>query len=262
MYTLTKGLHTWGGPGSRRINVEAALLEAIKESEPTIYLFLDLHHELGAGGRRPEPGVVRAVLDAAAAFKAGAVPHTLMIVAPGLTLPVDLEKVVTVVDLPLPDTEEIRQVLETIVAANRDAIQDELHGQDRERMLQAAQGLTLWEADNAFARAIVGDRVLSVDDIPLVLEEKRQTIRKSGLLEFIPQSGDLEDIGGLDNLKNWLLKRDGAWLPEAAEWSCLRRRACSSLACPVAARALLLPVFRVSGGCRCCVSTSGEFSRA
>lgn len=42
------------------------------------------------------------------------------------------------------------------------------------------------EADNAFARAIVTDRVLNVDDIDLILEEKRQTIRKSGLLEFIP----------------------------------------------------------------------------
>lgn len=219
LYTLTKGLHAPGGAPGRRVVPEEALLEALRATDPTVFIFLDMHHQLGATGRPAEPGLVRAVLDAAQAFKSGPVPHTLLIVAPGLTLPVDLEKVVTVVDLPLPDATEIATVLETIVDANREAIRDELHGEDRTRLIQAAQGLTLWEADNAFARAIVTDRVLNVDDIALILEEKRQTIRKSGLLEFIPPSGSLEDVGGLDNLKKWLLKRDGAWLPEAQEWS-------------------------------------------
>src|SRR5690606_25655443 len=163
--------------------------------------------------------LVRAILDVAQAFKNGPVPHTLIMVAPGLTLPADLEKVVTVVDLPLPDANEIAAALETIVAANRDAIRDELYGDDRQRLIQAAQGLTLWEAENAFARAIATDRVLDADDIALILEEKRQTIRKSGLLEFIPASSDLGDVGGLDNLKKWLVKRNGAWLPEAGEWT-------------------------------------------
>lgn len=219
LYTLTNGLHTPGGSAGRRVVPEEALLEAARSTEPTIYVFLDLHHQLGASGRPAEPGLVRAILDVAQSFKSGPVPHTLVIVAPGLTLPADLEKVVTVVDLPLPDETEIAAVLETIVAANRDAIRDELHGEDRQRLIQAAQGLTLWEADNAFARAIVTDRVLNAEDIALILEEKRQTIRKSGLLEFIPPSGGLSEIGGLENLKKWLLKRDGAWLPEAAQWS-------------------------------------------
>ncbi len=218
-YTLTKGLHAEGGAAGRRVVPEEALLEAIKSPEPTIFVFLDVHHQLGVGGRPAEPGLVRAILDAAHAFKSGPVPHTLLLVAPGLTLPVDLEKVVTVVDLPLPDAREIESALDAIIGANREAIRDELHGEDRQRLIQAAQGLTLWEADNAFARAIVTDRVLNADDIALILEEKRQTIRKSGLLEFIPPAGHLGDVGGLDNLKKWLLKRDGAWLPEAAEWS-------------------------------------------
>lgn len=219
VYTLTKGLHVPGGPPGRRVVPEEALLEAIKSPEPTIFIFFDLHHQLGSAGRPAEPSLVRSILDAAQSFKNGPVPHTLLIVSPGLTLPIDLEKVVTVVDLPLPDAAEISTVLETIVSANRDAILDDLHGEDRDRIIQAAQGLTLWEAENAFARAIVTDRVLNADDIALILEEKRQTIRKSGLLEFIPPTGGLDHIGGLDNLKKWLLKRDGAWLPEAEEWS-------------------------------------------
>jgi len=219
LFTLTNGLHSPGGQRGRRVVAEEALLEAMKTVEPTIFIFLDTHHELGGGGRSPEPGLVRAILDAAQAFKSGPVPHTLLIVAPGLTLPVDLEKVVTVVDLPLPGPDEIAGVLDTIIATNREAIRVELDAEERQRLIQAAQGLTLWEADNAFARAIVSDRVLNADDIALILEEKRQTIRKSGLLEFIPPSGSLDSIGGLDNLKRWLLKRDGAWLQDAQDWS-------------------------------------------
>ncbi|MGF3052887.1 AAA family ATPase [Microbacterium sp. YY-03] len=218
VYSLTKGLHGRDGLGVKPIPPEEAVLEAIKSTDPTIFVFHDLHQQLGASGRPIEPVLVRALLDAAATFKSGPTPHTLIMVAPGLTLPPDLEKVVTVVDLPLPDAAEIENALETIVSANRDAIQVDLSEEDRLRMIQAAQGLTLWEADNAFARAIVTDRVLNADDIDLIVKEKQQTIRKSGLLEFIPPEGGFESIGGLDNLKKWVVKRDGAWLPEAEEW--------------------------------------------
>lgn len=218
-YTLTSGLHTRSGQAGHRVAPEQALLDAIKVSEPTIFVFQDVHHQLGVGGRPAEPGLVRAILDAAAAFRTGPVAHTLLIVAPGLTLPLDLEKAVTVVDLPLPSASEISAALDQFLAANRDAISVDLDAADRERLIQAAQGLTLAEAENAFARAIVTDRVLNADDIGLILKEKQQTIRKSGLLEFIPPAGNLGEVGGLDNLKKWLLKRDGAWLPEAAEWA-------------------------------------------
>ncbi|MGM7666086.1 AAA family ATPase [Microbacterium sp. A93] len=218
-YTLTSGLHARQGAAGKRVVPEEALLDAMKATEPTVFVFQDVHHQLGVSGRPAEPGLVRAILDVASAFKGGAVPHTLILVAPGLTLPIDLEKVVTVVDLPLPSAVEISTALESFLAANRDAIRVELDGPERERLIQAAQGLTLGEAENAFARAIVTDRVLNADDIALILEEKRQTIRKSGLLEFIPPASGLGDVGGLDNLKKWLIKRDGAWLPEAAEWT-------------------------------------------
>lgn len=218
LYTLTKGLHKSGSAG-RPVIPEEAIQEALKVSVPTIFIFHDLHHQLGNGGRPAEPGLVRAILDAAHSFKSGPVPHTLVLLAPGLVLPPDLEKVVSVVDLPLPDAAEIEKVLDTIVETNKDAIEVNLNSDDRQKLIQAAQGLTLWEADNAFARAIVTDRVLDANDIALILDEKQQTIRKSGLLEFIKPEASIDSIGGLDNLKRWLAKRDGAWLPEAAEWS-------------------------------------------
>jgi SpoVK/Ycf46/Vps4 family AAA+-type ATPase len=217
-YTVTKGLQD-GSTAGRPMAPDAALAEAAKATEPTIFVFLDIHHFLGAGGRPAEPGVIRAVLDVAREFRMGRVPHTLIIVAPGLQLPADLEKEVSVLSLPLPEKAEIEAVLNDIVAANAANIVVDLSPGERERLLQAAQGLTLGEAENAFARAIASDRRLDSDDIALVLDEKRQTIKKSGLLEFIDPAGSMEDIGGLENLKSWLNKRNESWLPEASEWS-------------------------------------------
>lgn len=218
VYSLSKGLRAFNGPGEKAVLPEVALTQAAQASDPTIFVFFDVHYQLGAGGRPVEPGLVRALLDVAEAFKTGPVPHSLVIVAPGLPLPPELEKVVTVLDLPLPEPHEIDQVLESIIVANRDNIVVDLDDEGRRRLVQAAQGLTLWEADNAFARALVHDRRLDANDVSLILQEKRQTIRKSGLLEFIPSQGDLDDIGGLDNLKKWLIKRDGSWLPAASDW--------------------------------------------
>lgn len=218
IYSLTKGLHEPFGNGTA-VAPDRALAHAAKASEPTIFVFFDLHHSLGGGPRGPEPGTIRAIRDVAEQFKSGAVASTLILVSPSLTLPVDLEKTVTVVDLPLPSLEDIEQVLDQIIDTNRDSIKVNLPAEDRQRLVQAALGLTRNEAENAFARAIASDGVLDQSDIELVLEEKRQTIRKSGLLEFIPPEGTLDDVGGLENLKRWLTKRNSSWLGDAADWS-------------------------------------------
>lgn len=217
-YTVSKGLHSPGQSG-KPMSPDVALSEAVKAVEPTIFVFFDLHHFFGSQGRPAEPLMLRAVQDAAMAFRTGEVPHTLIIVSPAMTLPTELEKDITVVDLPLPTTLEIEGVLDEIVTANAASIIVDLSPDERMRLIQAAQGLTLGEAENAFARAIASDRRLDASDISLVLDEKRQTIRKSGLLEFIPAEGTMDDVGGLENLKKWLNKRNGSWLPEAQRWS-------------------------------------------
>ena len=216
-YSVSRGLHYPGDPGRPQV-AEAALVAAAGMTRPTIFVFQDLHHFLGSDGQAPDALLVRAILDVAAAFKVGDVPHTLVIVSPGLDLPPDLEKVVSVVDLPLPDTDEIEEVLDAIIEANAAGIQNRLTPEEKVRLVHAARGLTRWEAENAFARAIAGDRVLDVTDIDRVIDEKRQTIRKSALLEFVPPAGSIDDVGGLENLKRWLAKRNGSWLPDAARW--------------------------------------------
>ncbi len=141
-------------------------------------------------------------------------------VSPVSALPPDLEKVVTIVDFALPDEDEIRSLLDGMVDMNRQSgrIKVTASEDDLERLTKAAVGLTLAEAENAFARGMVNDGELSGDDVEVILEEKRQTIRKSGVLEFVRAEGSLDGVGGLENLKRWLKKRDDAWLDAAKAW--------------------------------------------
>ena len=85
----------------------------------------------------------------------------------------------------------------------------------RERLLQAALGLTLGEAENVFAKIIVKDGRLSGEHISEVFAEKQQIIRKSGLLEYCATSESFAEVGGLAVLKDWLNKRALAFSPEA-----------------------------------------------
>ena len=70
----------------------------------------------------------------------------------------------------------------------------------------------------AFARSMVGDGRLDISDLEVIVQEKRQIIRKSGILEFIESDIKMEDVGGLENLKQWLKKRDKSWLETAKEY--------------------------------------------
>lgn len=218
LYSLTRGLHERYGTGTP-IAPDSALGQTMQAEDPTIFVFFDLHHSLGDGTRNAEPGTIRAIRDVADAFKSGPVASTLVIVSPTSTIPSDLDTVVTVLDLPLPGMDELEGALQRVIEPNKDHITVALDDEERRRLKQAALGLTLDEAENAFARAMASDTVLDASDVALVLDEKRQRIRKSGLLEFVPPQGTMNDVGGLENLKHWLERRTSSWTDEAEEWS-------------------------------------------
>jgi SpoVK/Ycf46/Vps4 family AAA+-type ATPase len=90
-----------------------------------------------------------------------------------------------------------------------------LKREEGEQLVKAALGLTLNEAENAFAKAIAENDRLDGSDIQRVMEEKRQVIRKSGLLEYYPVEHALGAVGGLQNLKDWLHRRARAFSAEA-----------------------------------------------
>jgi SpoVK/Ycf46/Vps4 family AAA+-type ATPase len=220
-WSSTSGLVGANGKvAANSTNPAEALALAQATKDPTVFIFKDLHTYFGEQARPADPLVIRRLRDIANSFKNGSELLTLVIMAPVLRLPVDLEKEITVVEFPLPTEQEILSVLAEMVDANKESgrISIEIGEEGREKFAKAALGLTLNEAENAFARAMVNDGKLTDDDLDVVLDEKRQTIRKSGILEFINVDVELEDIGGLQNLKRWLLKRNNSWLDQAKKY--------------------------------------------
>ena len=118
---------------------------------------------------------------------------------------------------PLPSREDLSELLDKIIDDVKQfkQVNIDLDDAGRERLLQAALGLTLGEAENVFAKIIVKDERLSGDDVNEVFAEKQQIIRKSGLLEYYATSEGFASVGGLSVLKEWLSKRALAFSEEA-----------------------------------------------
>ncbi len=141
----------------------------------------------------------------------------LIILAPYLKLPSELEKEVTVVDYGLPDREDLDQLLEGVIQSSKDKPQlnTNLTDLERDQILKAAQGLTANEAENVFAKSLVEKHKFDID---VILSEKEQIIRKSGILEYYPFSEHIGDVGGLDLLKDWMEKRTVSFTEKARDF--------------------------------------------
>jgi SpoVK/Ycf46/Vps4 family AAA+-type ATPase len=143
-----------------------------------------------------------------------------------------------------------------VVLKNKRAVVELTQGQ-AEALVSAAQGLTLAEAENAFAKAIAEDNRLDGGDIRRMLEEKSQVVRKSGLLEYHAVEASLADIGGLPGLKRWLERRRNAFsdaartfgLPEPKGLLLLGVQGCGkSLTAKAIASGWRLPLLRLDMG--------------
>lgn len=189
--------------------------------DPAVFVLKDFHIFLGGAGRPADAQVVRRLRDLVPAIKHSQRPKNVVFIAPSLVLPNELEKDVTVLEFELPSFGEIRDVLSQMIETNRATgrVAINVTEEDEERLAKAAMGLTLHEAENAFARAMVEDGKLDISDVEVVLEEKRQTIRKSGILEYLKPDLNIKDVGGLQNLKRWLVKRNKSWLDSATKYN-------------------------------------------
>jgi adenosyl cobinamide kinase/adenosyl cobinamide phosphate guanylyltransferase len=188
-----------------------ALEQVLEQVEPAIFLFKDFHPFLS----RNNHTVVRKLRDIALHLKNS--HKTLLFLSPLLELPPELEKETTVLNLPLPDRDDLNALLDRILQdlAAVKQISLDLDSDGRNRLLDGALGLTLGEAENVFARILVKHGRLGGDLLGEVLVEKQQLIRKNGLLEYLGTGESFEDLGGLQSLKHWLAQRACAFGPEA-----------------------------------------------
>ncbi|MBE9168578.1 AAA family ATPase [Pleurocapsales cyanobacterium LEGE 06147] len=141
---------------------------------------------------------------------------SILVTAPSAKIPVELKDEAVIVEFPLPQTGELEAVLQRLTQTP--GVKVNLTRLGREKLVQAALGLTAAQAQRVFAKAIVSDGVLDDRDINLVTEEKKQIIRESQALEFFAVHETPGDVGGLGVLKQWLRMRERAFSQEARNY--------------------------------------------
>ncbi|MCC6445250.1 MAG: AAA family ATPase [Armatimonadetes bacterium] len=211
VWTITQGML-----GASNVAVNQATRDPISaldfvlmSTEPAIFILKDYHTFLN------DSVVVRRLRDLTTALKT--TYKTLIILSPILKLPAELEKDITVIDYYLPTIEELGELLDGVVRSVKEnpQIEIDLAPEMREQILKAAQGLTANEAENVFAKSLVEKRKF---DVEVILTEKEQIIRKSGILEYFPGIENISNVGGLEILKEWVEKRVQAFTDKARQF--------------------------------------------
>jgi ATP-dependent 26S proteasome regulatory subunit len=179
-------------------------------NEPGLFVLEDYHFFVDE--RAPRAALaIRQLRDLVSPFKASR--KTVVILSPVLKIPPELEKDVTVLDLAMPGEEELAATLDETAEQMKDnpKVEINLTGDAREKIVKALHGLTRSEAENALAKVIVTRSRIDAEDVELLLTEKEQIIRKSGMLEYYATPERFGSIGGLDELKRWLRSRGKAF---------------------------------------------------
>lgn len=172
------------------------ILRAIADlADKSVVLLRDFHLILAD----PNPMIYRLLKEALAVAKSKNI--VLVFVAPALKLPAEFQKLITVIEFDLPSRDELGAVLDGLAANDvRAAVLDGM----KDAVLDAAGGLTTTEAEDAFSLSIIEHGAIVPE---VIAREKGNTVKKNGILEIVECSVTLDDIGGLDNLKSWLLNR-------------------------------------------------------
>lgn len=137
----------------------------------------------------------------------------IVIISPVLNLPVELEKYITVLELPLPGRVDLESVLNRVAKHAKTEIDNDL----KKKLIDSALGMTEMEADLAYCLAAVKDK-LGINSPRTVAFEKEQIIKKSGLLDYYQVNESLKNVGGMENLKDWLEKHKQAFDFKAQTW--------------------------------------------
>ncbi|QYO67932.1 AAA family ATPase [Leptolyngbya sp. 7M] len=249
IWTVTHGIVEYGQPRNvtqhNTVSPQPAIEWVIRQREPGIYIFKDLHPMMA-------PDVIRWLRDAVASFKD--THKTIILMSPVLEVPIELEKEIAVLDYALPDMAELNQVLTQQIEQNR---MRRPSTETREKLLKAALGLTRDEAEKVYRKAQVMAGRLTEAEVEIVLSEKKQLIRRNGILEYIEEDETLDSVGGLEELKHWLRQRSNAFTERAREYGLPQPKGMLILGVPGCGKSLIakttarlwgLPLMRLDMG--------------
>ena len=141
-------------------------------------------------------------------------PKTIIIIGSDLSIPKELNDLITVVKFELPLEKEISQELDRLVTSLNIKIDSQLF----ENLTRACQGLSLERIRRVLSKIIATYKTIDNNSISVLLSEKKQIISQTEILEYISVEESIINLGGLDNLKDWLTKRKKAFGAQAANY--------------------------------------------
>ena len=151
-----------------------------------------------------------------------------------------IENLMPNIDFPPPNRKEYKRALYEVVNGVKNSPKlpniEKDTKKNEEDIINAVTGLTVDEAQSAVSKSIV---VKKKCDIPRLLKEKKQIIKKNGMLEFYEPNVSMEDVGGLKNLKKWIKERKVCFSQEAADYGLKKPRGVLILGCPGAGKSLV-----------------------
>lgn len=169
-----------------------------QDGQPTFLVLKDAHHHLH------DPEILARLKSIA--LKTLYHEHfqvTIFLVSSRLVIPNEIEKFITVFDIPLPGLADITE----IIRAFRPAPDFTIDAQIVEELALSFKGLSEFEITQILNLAYQSDGVIDRHDASLILQEKEQAIKKQGMLEILNFKETIDDIGGLEKLKEWLRKK-------------------------------------------------------
>ena len=166
-------------------------------------IFLKDYHTFLAEKCQSAPVFIRKIKNLLQEFKACS--KTLVILSPIVSIPIELDKDIVVIDYKLPGRDELHMILKGVCEGPGAIVPT---GATLKELLDAALGLTLNEAENAFSVSLIQNKAAGGFDPEVVRKEKAAIVKKSGMLEVVETDATLADIGGLEILKDYV--RDSA----------------------------------------------------
>lgn len=204
----------WSDNGTAKGSPMMALDRIKKEEskENIIYVLKDLHSILHNPLDKSNAPIIREIKNLTRELKRSR--NCLILMSHTLEIPPEFQEEVTVIDFPLPNLEEIDYLINQLVTPEKLKIE----GLAKEQLIKACQGLSRARIQRILAKALAQKQEVNETDIEKVLEEKKQAIRQTGILEFYSTHESLKNVGGLQNLKQWVRMRQDAFTQEARSY--------------------------------------------
>ena len=209
--TLKRSVFTWdfvdgytGNPNHKGVaerNPMQALefIERLNSETPAIFILKDYNRFIG------DLAISRKLRNLSRILKLQ--PKTIIIIGSELNIPKELQDLITLVQFNLPLEDEIIKELDRLIQALKIQVEPKVF----ETLARSCQGLSLERIRRVLSKIIASYRTIDENSISILLSEKKQIINQTEILEYWSIDQNIDNLGGLKNLKDWLNKRQTAF---------------------------------------------------